>query len=55
MRAVYSIDRRGAEAAKLGFGHCIIPRDNMKQVDSSETRITGVTNLAEAIDAALES
>lgn len=55
VRAVNSIDRRVAEAAKLGFGHCIIPRDNMKQVDSSETRITGVANLAEAIDAALES
>ena len=55
VRAVNSIDRRVAEAAKLGFGHCIIPRDNMRQVDAGKTRITGVGNLAEAIDAALES
>ena len=55
VRAVNSIDRRVAEAAKLGFGHCIIPRDNMRQVDASKSRITGVRNLAEAIDAALES
>ena len=55
VRAVNSIDRRVAEAAKLGFGHCIIPRDNIRQVDSSKTRITGVGNLAEAIEAALES
>jgi len=54
VRAVNSIDRRVAEAAKLGFGHCIIPRDNMRQVDAGKTRITGVGNLAEAIDAALE-
>ncbi|HZX46376.1 MAG TPA: DNA repair protein RadA [Clostridia bacterium] len=55
VRAVNSIDRRVAEAAKLGFGHCIIPRDNMRQVDTSKSRITGVGNLAEAIDAALEN
>ena len=55
VRAVNSIDRRVAEAAKLGFVHCIIPRDNVKQVESSKSRITGVGNLAEAIDAALES
>ena len=54
VRAVNSIDRRVAEAVKLGFGRCIIPKDNMKRVGASKARITGVGNLAEAIEAALE-
>jgi DNA repair protein RadA/Sms len=54
VRAVNSIDRRVAEAVKLGFNHCIIPRDNLKQLEGKSARITGVGNLAEAIDAALE-
>lgn len=55
VRAVNSIDRRVAEAIKLGFNHCIIPKDNLKQVEGKSARITGVGNLAEAIDAALEN
>lgn len=54
VRAVNSIDRRVAEAAKLGFGHCIVPRDNMRHIEGTAARVTGVGNLAEALDAALE-
>ncbi|MDD2572964.1 MAG: DNA repair protein RadA [Bacillota bacterium] len=53
VRAVNSIDRRVAEAAKLGFGHCIVPKDNLRQIEDAAARITGVGNLAEALDATL--
>ncbi len=54
VRAVNSIDRRVSEARKLGFDNCIIPRDNLKQIDRKAGKIIGVGNIKEAIGAALE-
>lgn len=53
VRAINSVDRRVAEAVKLGFEHCIVPKNNLKQVGKSAAKITGVPSLAEALDAAL--
>jgi len=53
VRAVNSIDRRLAEAVKLGFNKCIVPVDNIRQIDTEKAEITGVRNLAEAMEAAL--
>lgn len=53
IRAVNSIEKRVKEAQKLGFSRCIIPIDNMKQINRYQIDVTGVRNLAEAIEVVL--
>jgi DNA repair protein RadA/Sms len=53
VRAVGSIDRRIAEAVKLGFNKCIVPANNIRQIDNKKAEITGVKNLAQAMEALL--
>ncbi len=53
VRGVNSIERRIAEAAKIGFRHCIMPRSNLGRFKTDSIRLTGVANLDEALDAAL--
>jgi DNA repair protein RadA/Sms len=53
VRAVSSIDKRIAEAGKLGFGRCVIPADNTRQLGDTNMEIVGVKNLSQAIEAAL--
>ncbi|HLY22454.1 MAG TPA: DNA repair protein RadA [bacterium] len=52
VRAVSQIDRRIAEAAKLGFRRVVAPRANLGGLDEipAGVEITGVDNVAEALD-----
>lgn len=56
VRSVNNIDKRLAEAAKLGFKNAIIPKSKTKVVDPEQSRrtsgihITQVTSVKEAID-----
>ena len=54
VRAVAQVEARLAEAAKLGFTRCIVPRGNREKI--SEVRgleLVGVSDVREAVDAAL--
>lgn len=53
VRAVNSIEKRITEAKKLGFGSCMIPADNEKQLRDMGIKIIGVRNLAEALEMTL--
>ncbi len=54
VRGINSIERRIVEATKIGFRHCIIPKNNLGQLRETTVRITGVSNLSEALDVALK-
>jgi DNA repair protein RadA/Sms len=58
LRAVTRIETRLREAARLGFRHCIIPKANLAHLGHKDIipdcEITGVSSVAEAVDAALE-
>jgi DNA repair protein RadA/Sms len=52
IRSVSNIQQRVNEAYRLGFTTCIIPRQCVKSVDTSEMRdlnLIGVENLSQAI------
>jgi DNA repair protein RadA/Sms len=53
VRAVSSIDKRVAEASKLGFGRCVLPSDNLRQLGNTHMETVGVKNLSQAIEAVL--
>nr|MBN2277091.1 DNA repair protein RadA [candidate division Zixibacteria bacterium] len=50
VRPISMVDRRVAEAAKLGFKKIIIPRQNAEGVSGAEIEIVGVTSLEKALD-----
>lgn len=50
VRSVSRISARISEAARLGFGRCIVPRSCLKQIKvKSDIEVIGVRNLHEAI------
>ena len=50
VRSVSRISSRISEAARLGFGKCIVPRSCLKQIKSkADIEVIGVRNLYEAI------
>lgn len=54
VRSVSRITSRISEAARLGFGKCIVPRSCLKQIKTQyDIEIIGVRNLHEAIANAL--
>jgi DNA repair protein RadA/Sms len=54
LRAVTMAENRIAEAAKLGFKNCIVPKANMKQVRSIKgINITYAESVSELLDKAL--
>lgn len=50
VRSVSNISQRIREAERLGFTHCIIPKQSMKLIDPKKTkiRITGVSSVKQA-------
>lgn len=51
VRAVSHVDIRVSEISKMGFTKCILPAANMKRMnENKDVSITGVSNVAEAID-----
>jgi DNA repair protein RadA/Sms len=50
IRSTTSIPQRIKEAERLGFTHCIIPKQSMRLIDPSKTsiRITGVSSIKQA-------
>lgn len=52
IRAVQRTEARVNEAARLGFGECILPKSSLKQITKTPAGITliGVRNIKEAID-----
>lgn len=53
VRSVNHIRQRVSEASKLGFQRCIVPKRNLRDLDSSERmHIVGVSTLDEAINIA---
>jgi DNA repair protein RadA/Sms len=50
LRRVQNIGKRVDEVRKLGFKRVIIPYLHLKEVDSSQIKVFGATNLKEAID-----
>jgi DNA repair protein RadA/Sms len=52
VRSVGHIRQRVAEAQKLGFDRCMIPRRNLRDLDNqTTTRVIGVADLSDALDA----
>lgn len=54
IRAVDMARQRTAEAAKFGFTMCMMPRGNAGDVENNGLRVESVSNVAEAIEIALE-
>ena len=50
IRAVSYMEKRVAEAEKLGFKTCIIPRANLKNLSAGRTDLIGVAKLKEAME-----
>ena len=50
IRSTTSIPQRIKEAERLGFTHCIIPKQSMRLLDTSKVniRITGVSSIKQA-------
>ncbi|MFH1651669.1 MAG: magnesium chelatase domain-containing protein, partial [Chloroflexota bacterium] len=53
LRAVPQLERRVAEAARLGFQRCLVPRAGSKAAAHKDTTVIPVSNLREAINAGL--
>ena len=53
LRAVPNVDRRLAEAAKLGFQRCLLPKPATGFVPPRDIHVVGVTSLKEALREAL--
>ena len=53
-RAVSQANSRVAEAARLGFKRCILPRGNLKNVKSRSIELIGVENIIDAIRVTLK-
>jgi DNA repair protein RadA/Sms len=54
LRSVYQLDRRVAEAARLGFKFCIVPRSGMKSIPQVKSiELIPVSTIREAIFKAL--
>lgn len=53
VRGITMIERRIAEAAKLGYTVAVIPRSNVSQVGPTEMEIIGVSDLQSALDSVL--
>ena len=51
VRAVGQVDQRLAEAAQLGFSHCVLPEGNRARVASAPLELCGVANVGQAMDA----
>ncbi len=55
VRAVSRAEQRVMEAAKLGFGHCIMPKANFQKINVNETalngmRLAGVSSIYELLE-----
>jgi DNA repair protein RadA/Sms len=52
IRTISYIDRRITEAAKLGFKRIIIPKGNMKNLNTKKYKaeVTGVEKIREAVE-----
>ena len=54
VRAVAQVEARLAEAAKLGFTRCVVPRGNREKIaEVVDVEIVGVSDVREAVDAVL--
>ncbi|HYS10949.1 MAG TPA: DNA repair protein RadA [Myxococcales bacterium] len=51
VRAVGQLDQRLAEAAQLGFSHCVLPEGNRSRAVAAPLELYGVANVGDAIDA----
>jgi DNA repair protein radA len=54
IRAVNSCEQRIKEAAKLGFGKCIVPKYNLKKIAGNlkvDIEVIGVSNIRQAFEA----
>jgi DNA repair protein RadA/Sms len=50
VRAVNYLDKRLAEAAKLGFRKAIVPASNVKKIHDNPLELIGVGNVKEALE-----
>lgn len=51
VRAVGQVDARAAEAAKMGFKRCLVPKSNLKRMSAvKDIELVGIKNLAQAME-----
>ena len=52
VRAVNNINKRLNECVKMGFSTCVIPQDNIKEVEieNKDINIIGVMDVRQALD-----
>jgi DNA repair protein RadA/Sms len=51
VRAVGQIDKRVAEAKKMGFKRCLVPDSNLKRIlDIDGVEVSGIKKVSEAVD-----
>ncbi len=53
IRSVPQVERRLAEAARLGFKRCLVPRSSLRGVQVKDIEVVPVSNLREALRLAL--
>lgn len=54
LRGITMIERRVAEAAKLGFERMIMPKSNLTQVDDAKIKLVGAADLQSALDSIID-
>ena len=51
VRAIGQVDSRIAEAKKMGFKRCLVPKSNLKRIaDIDGIKVSGISKVAEAVD-----
>jgi DNA repair protein RadA/Sms len=51
VRAIGQVETRVAEARKMGFNRCLLPKNNLKRLaQTKEMALTGITNVEEGIE-----
>lgn len=50
VRAVNQAEQRVAEAEKMGFRVCILPKVNMKTISVSKMKLIGISNIKELLE-----
>jgi len=51
VRAIGQVDTRIAEAKKMGFKRCLVPKSNLKRIaDIDGIKVSGISKVAEAVD-----
>ncbi len=55
LRRAHGVERRVAEAAKLGFERCVVPRStDLRRLRDADVQLVKASTLAEALDVALD-